>query len=113
MNACQISGMQESALCPRTCGQMSTFLQPRNFRPSFCAMVSNIFFARFSANSFCGKKNMPTPYSLSPPMLIPSSEQTFLKNLCGIWVKIPTPSPVFPSASFPARCSRCSTMVRA
>lgn len=56
---------------------------------------------------------MPTPYSRSSPMEVPSGFVTFLKNLWGIWVRIPTPSPVFPSASFPALCSRFSTILRA
>ena len=41
------------------------------------------------------------------------SVQAFLKNLWEIWRRIPTPSPVLPSASLPARCSRCSTIFNA
>ena len=76
-------------------------------------MISNIFFAWFRFSSFCGKKNTPTPYSRSPPNEKPRVEQALEKNLCDICNKIPTPSPVLPSASLPALCSRFSTIFNA
>lgn len=76
-------------------------------------MISNIFFACARLISCCGKKNCAIPYSLSPPISKPSFLQAFLKNLCEICRRIPTPSPVLPSASLPARCSRCSTILSA
>src|SRR5699024_8955894 len=42
-----------------------------------------------------------------------SSSAALEKNLWLICSRMPTPSPVRPSASLPARCSRCSTMVSA
>ena len=36
---------------------------------------------------------------------MPRESQAFLKNLWEICTKIPTPSPVLPSASLPALCS--------
>jgi len=76
-------------------------------------MISNIFFACARLISCCGKKNCAMPYSLSSPISNPSFLQAFLKNLWEIWRRIPTPSPVLPSASLPARCSRCSTIFNA
>ena len=113
MNPCMIYGMQSKALCPRTSGTIGTVRHPRNSSPSFSTTISSIFFAWFLSSSSCGKKNIPTPYSLSPPISKPSSFVTLLKKRWEIWSKIPTPSPVFPSASFPARCSNVSTMVSA
>ena len=106
-------GMHSLALCPRTSGITGTFLHPRSSSPSFSTMISNIFFAWARLISCCGKKNCAIPYSLSSPISKPSFLQAFLKNLWEICRRIPTPSPVFPSASLPARCSRCSTILRA
>ena len=113
MNACMMHGIHSLALCPRTSGNTGTVRHPRSSRPSFSTMISNIFFAWARLISCCGKKSWATPYSLSPPISKPSFLQTFLKNLWEIWRRIPTPSPVFPSASLPARCSRFSTILRA
>ena len=55
-------------------------LQPRNFKPAFARMISSIFFAWFLFNSSWGKKNIPIPYSRSPPIWIPASRQTLEKN---------------------------------
>jgi hypothetical protein len=60
--------------------------------------------------SFWGKKNIPTPYSRSLPSRMFSSSATLEKNLWLICSRMPTPSPVLPSASLPARCSSRSTM---
>ena len=76
-------------------------------------MISNIFFAWFRRSSSWGKKTKATPYSRSPPSAMPDAFVTLAKNLCGICVRIPTPSPVLPSASLPALCSRFSTIFRA
>ena len=113
MKACIIIGMQSSAFLPSTLGDTGTCLQPRNSKPSFSTITSNIFLACAHLSSFCGKKNIPTPYSLSPPILMPSSPHTRLKNRCEICVKIPTPSPVLPAASLPALCSKFSTILSA
>ena len=113
MNTCQIAGMHSRALLPRTSGSDETFLQPKILSPFFLVMISNIDFAWRSSRSLCGKKNMPTPYCLAPGSSTPCSFMILAKNLWGICVRIPTPSPVFPSASLPARCSRFSTMERA
>ena len=113
INACIIQGIHSTALCPNTSGLVGTSLQPRNERPSFSTMISNIFLAWFLWSSSCGKKNIPTPYSLSSPIKMPRVFVTFVKNLCGICVKIPTPSPVLPSASLPALCSKFSTIFNA
>ena len=56
---------------------------------------------------------MPTPYSRSSPSWIPKGFVTFTINLWGTWVRIPTPSPVSPSASLPALCSKFSTIFKA
>ena len=112
-NACMMQGIHSTALCPSTEGTVGTSRQPKSGSPSFAAMISNIFFACPRCNSSCGKKNVPTPYSRSPPISKPRSFVTFFINLWGICVRIPTPSPVSPSASFPARCSRFSTILSA
>ena len=78
---CIIYGIQSTAFLPRTLGKVGTSLQPRNSSPSFSTIISNIFLARFLASSSCGKKNMPIPYSLSLPILIPSGLTAFSKNL--------------------------------
>ena len=113
MNACMMYGIHSLALCPSTSGTVGTVLHPRSSSPSFSTIISNIFFAWFRFSSFCGKKNMPTPYSRSPPNEKPRVEQALEKNLCDICNKIPTPSPVLPSASLPALCSRFSTIFNA
>ncbi len=112
-NACMILGMHSTALCPSTAGTHGTSRHPKNTSPSFSTMISNIFFAWFLLSSSCGKKNMPTPYSRSPPSSIPSGFVTLTKKSWQIWTRMPTPSPVFPSASLPALCSRFSTILRA
>ena len=112
-NPCIMYGIQSIALCPSTSGTVGTTRHPRNSSPSFSTMISNIFLLWFLFNSSCGKKNIPTPYSRSFGSTIPASLQAFTKNLWLICNKIPTPSPVLPSASLPARCSRFSTMLNA
>ncbi len=112
-NACKIQGIQSTAFFPRIEGLVGTFLQPRNSNPSFFTIISNIFMAWFLSSSFCGKKNMPIPYSLSFPISNPNGFTAFWKNLWEICSIMPTPSPVFPSASFPARCSKFSTILSA
>ena len=109
----QITGIQARARLPSTSGQVGTSRQPRNSSPSFSRMISNIFLAWLRRSSSCGKKNMPTPYSRSSPISIPHSAHTREKKRCEICVRMPTPSPVSPLASFPARCSRCSTIFSA
>ena len=110
---CMIYGIHSTARFPRISGAIGTSRHARNSIPSLAMMFSNIFFAWFLFNSSCGKKNIPTPYSRSPPMSIPSFSATLLKNLWEICKRIPTPSPVFPSPSFPARCSRLATISNA
>ena len=44
---------------------------------------------------------------------MPAAAAAFTKNLWLTCNRMPTPSPVFPSASLPARCSRCSTICSA
>ena len=105
--------MHSNAFLPRTVGVVGTSLHPRNVIPSFSTMISNIFFAWRSLNSSFGKKNIPIPYSLSFPILILAALQALLKNLWEIWSMIPTPSPVSPAASLPARCSNVSTIFNA
>ena len=113
MKHCIMQGIHSTAFVPKTSGCTGTCLHPKNSRPSFSVIISNIFISRFLLSSSCGIKNIPTPYSLSPPISKPKDFVTFLKNLCEICNKIPTPSPVFPSASLPALCSRFSTIFKA
>ena len=110
---CQMLGIQAMALWPSTSGQVRTSRQPKKGSPSFLQTISNNFLAWLRLSSSCGKKNIPMPYSRSLPISRPSSAAAFWKNLSLICVKIPTPSPVLPSASLPARCSRCSTICSA
>ena len=110
---CQMLGMQARALWPSTSGSVGTSRQPKKGRPSFLHTISNSFLAWLRRSSSCGKKNMPTPYSRSRPKVMPSSAAAFWKNVSLICVRMPTPSPVLPSASLPARCSRCSTICSA
>ena len=110
---CQMLGIQAMALWPSTSGQVGTSRQPKKGSPSFLQTISNNFLAWLRLSSSCGKKNIPMPYSRSLPISRPSSAAAFWKNLSLICVKIPTPSPVLPSASLPARCSRCSTICSA
>ena len=56
---------------------------------------------------------MPTPYSRAPGREMPASAAALTKKAWGIWVRMPTPSPVSPWASLPARCSSFSTIFRA
>ena len=98
---------------PSTDGSTGTFRQPRNVRPSLATMTSKMFFAWLRFSSSCGRKNIPTPYSRSEGKEKPRGSQTLEKNLCEICNKIPTPSPVLPSASLPALCSRFSTIFSA
>ena len=105
--------MQDLAAWPKTSGWTGTSRKPRSSKPSFSTMISNIFLAWLRFSSFWGKNNWAMPYSRSSPKAIPSWEQIFLKNRWEIWSRMPTPSPVLPSASFPARCSRFSTILRA
>ena len=113
MKHCQMAGMQSRAVLPRISGATGTLRQPRKASPSLRVTSSNSFMARARRCSSWGKKNIPTPYSRSPPMEMFSSSAALEKNLWLICSRMPTPSPVRPSASLPARCSRCSTMVSA
>ena len=113
MNACMMCGMLSSALEPRTDGFTGTSLQPRNSRFSSFRTCSKVFIAFSYFALVCGKKNIPIPYSRLSPIGIFNSFATLEKYVCEICSKMPTPSPVFPSASFPALCSRVSTIFRA
>ena len=108
-----MQGIQSLAFCPSTWAWVGTSRQPSSTSPSFSTMTSNIFFAWLRFSSSCGKKNIPTPKSRSPPSSMPSGFTAFEKNLCDTCSRIPTPSPVFPSASLPARCFRFSTIFNA
>ena len=44
---------------------------------------------------------------------MPSAAAAFTISLWGTWIITPTPSPVSPEASLPARCSSFSTIFRA
>ena len=110
---CQMAGIQSRAVLPKISGATGTLRHARKARPSLRVTSSNSFIARARRCSSWGKKNIPTPYSRSPPMEMFSSSATLEKNLWLICSRMPTPSPVLPSASLPARCSRCSTMVSA
>ena len=111
---CQMLGIQARALAGPRRSVTGTSRQPKNCRPSFCRHDLKQLFGLIALSSSCGKKNMPMPYSRSFPRVMPSSAATFWrKNLSLICVRMPTPSPVLPSASLPARCSRCSTICSA
>ena len=112
-NACIMHGILSSALLPRIEGEVGTSRQHTNSIPLLSMIFSKSFFARSRLSSFCGKKNIPTPKSPLFPRSAPSFFASFIKKLYGICTSIPTPSPVLPSASLPARCSSFSTIVRA
>ena len=113
MKHCQMEGMQSRAFWPTASGSTGTLRQARNSSPSLRVTTSNSFMAWARMCSFWGKKNMPTPYSRSLPRRMLRSSATLEKNLWLICSRMPTPSPVLPSASFPARCSSRSTMHKA
>lgn len=50
---------------------------------------------------------------VSHKFFVKAAAAAFTKNLWLTCNRMPTPSPVFPSASLPARCSRCSTICSA
>lgn len=110
MKHCQMAGIQSRAFCPTASGSTGTSRHARNSSPSLRVTTSNSFIACARRCSFWGKKNIPTPYSRSLPSRMFSSSATLEKNLWLICSRMPTPSPVLPSASLPARCSSRSTM---
>ena len=110
MKHCQMEGIQSRAFWPTASGLTGTSRHARNSSPSLRVTSSNSFIACARRCSFWGKKNMPTPYSRSLPKEMFISSATLEKNLWLICNMMPTPSPVLPSASLPARCSRRSTM---
>lgn len=73
--------------------------------PSAAARASKMRQMFSTAISSSGKKNMPTAYSPSPPRETPASAAQRAKSACGRRVMMPTPSPVVPVASLPARCA--------
>ena len=107
---CIMWGIQSKAFLPITVLSVGTSLQPRSSAPSFSQIISSIFFAWAHLSSSCGKKNIPTPYSLEFGSSRDNSFATLLKKSCEIWISIPTPSPVSPEASLPARCWSFSTI---
>ena len=105
-----IVGIHSRAFSPKTSLKTGTFLQPRTFSPKAEHSASKRDCSASTSTLSWGKKNCPIPYSPSLPSTIPVSPAVFLKKSWQIWSKIPTPSPVFPEASFPALCSSFSTI---
>ncbi len=62
---------------------------PRKERPSFSTMISNIFFACFFAQLILRKEKHANAVLSLPPKLDSQTFRHLLKNLCGIWVRIP------------------------
>src|SRR5262249_40682688 len=61
----------------------------------------------------CGRNSVPTAYSPGAGSPKPSFCALAAKNLCGICVRMPAPSPARGSAPTAPRCSRLSRMVSA
>ncbi len=76
--------------------------------PSLATITSNIFLAWLRFRVSWGKKNMPTPGRAKP-----ASSAALAKKRWESCTRMPTPSPVSPSASLPARCSSFSTIFSA
>ena len=113
MKTCSILGIQSTAFCPNISGLTGTLRHPNTFKPFLEAITSNILLANVQGRVSLGKKNIPIPYDLSSFKDMPIFLHSFEKNLCEIWVSMPTPSPTSPLASCPARWSNFSTIFSA
>ena len=96
---------------PRLSGFTGTARHPRTFPPFKWTASSIMLFTRFRAASSSGMKSIPIPYDPCAGKSNPSFLHSLLKNVCGIWVSIPAPSPVFRSPPMAPRCSRFRSIV--
>ena len=110
IKACTIWGIHSFALCPSTWDiqglpgipAVPAFLFGNDFKHFLC--LSALYLILWE------KQLCNSVFPFSPNGNVQLLTDLCKKNLWEICRRIPTPSPVLPSASFPARCSRFSTM---
>src|SRR6202021_555022 len=93
-NGCSMIGLRDAAAGPRSVESFGGARQPSPLNPSGFVMSSNCLFDSCTVSSSGLKNRLPTAYCPKGGSLISVSRSKFLmKNLCGIEVMTPAPSP--------------------
>ena len=110
----QMQGMQSRAFWPSTSGWVGTSRQPRKVQPLLGRddLQHLLGLGPLQARPR-GRRTCPRRSPGDRPGRCPSAAAAFTISLWGTWIIRPTPSPVSPAASLPARCSSFSTIFRA
>ena len=106
MKTCSIYGCDTRATRPMASASSGVSRQPSMLNPSSCTIRSIMASHSKRGCGSTGRNNIPTPYSPSGGSVKPSLPHSLAKKVCGIWMVIPAPSPVFGSEPLAPRCAR-------
>ncbi len=110
----RITGCEAFAVGPSAVLSVGTSRQPRSVCPSSRTTSSNSFTHAARPASFEGRKTIPAAQCAGfCGSASPSCSASARRNACGIWSRMPAPSPVFFSAPTAPRCSRLTSTVSA
>ena len=104
MKICSMYGCELRARRPIMLPLIGVSRHPRTVSPSSRAIFSRIPSHSIRSCGSTGRNTMPTPYSPGAGRENPRRAHSRSKKACGIWIRMPAPSPVCGSQPHAPRC---------